>query len=403
MARSKRSFKFQNPFKKLNRKGWLAIFLLCVAFSIWWFFPRDFSKETMRLDALVNEKLISHLTQYTVTNKSTQWHREGRRKWKQITLELRFQTPTAFYEFRQLVPAILSYRYQLKSENFYDNPARQRREFEIAWRKAVLYRIIAEWKKPETESVAEYETAPSVPLPPVITAPMAQSPFQLPWIKKKKGKIVFVIDDVGWSRKYNDILFSIKSPITIAILPHLKYSTYFAQTAPQNGIETILHCPMEAKAGNEDLGPGAIFSKMNEQQILQTLDSNLATVPNVIGINNHMGSLVSENERVLSVVLAELKRRHLFFLDSMTSDHSVGHRLAKQIGLPELKRNVFLDNKNEVESVRERVNETMRVADSQGLAIAIGHYRPITIQVLSEMIPELEKKGYQIIHLKDLT
>src|SRR3989338_8414233 len=129
-----------------------------------------------------------------------------------------------------------------------------------------------------------------------------------------KPRIAFVIDDVGHNKHYNDILFSIDRPITLAILPQVTYSKYFAEEGKKHGFETILHLPLEPENG-DDPGPGTIKVNMSTGEVMRTLNQNFASAPGVTGVNNHMGSRATRDRGLMYLVLKELKRRRLFFLD----------------------------------------------------------------------------------------
>ena len=217
-----------------------------------------------------------------------------------------------------------------------------------------------------------------------------------------KPQIVFVIDDLGYNKRQAELLFSIPLPLTIAILPQLTYSKYFAEEGKKHGFETILHQPLEPENKSEDPGPGVITTNMTVEQIKLVIEENLSTVPDVIGVNNHMGSHATRDRRVMYVLGKELKKRNLFFLDSMTHSESVANHVTFALRIPTAKRDVFLDNKDDYNSIVERIKETAEVAKKNGKAIAIGHIRQNTLQAIKDLLPKLEADGYEIVTLKEL-
>ena len=91
----------------------------------------------------------------------------------------------------------------------------------------------------------------------------------------------------------------------------------------------------------------------------------------------------------MRVILAELKRRGLFFLDSRTSNRSVGWELAGQMGLRAARRRVFLDNVQSKDAVLAQLFRLVGVARSEGEAVAICHPHPATFEALEQALPEL--------------
>ena len=156
---------------------------------------------------------------------------------------------------------------------------------------------------------------------------------------------------------------------------------------------------MQPSGAGVDPGPNALLSGQQEDKILERLRWALDQFPAYIGINNHMGSRFTTDSAGMAVVLGELKRRGLMFLDSRTTGSSVGHRLALEIGVPFAERNVFLDNDNDLLKVQAQLRELEAVARKSGQAVAIGHPRDATIQALAQWLPGLEGRGFQLVPL----
>jgi polysaccharide deacetylase 2 family uncharacterized protein YibQ len=218
--------------------------------------------------------------------------------------------------------------------------------------------------------------------------------------KIEKPKITLVIDDIGYSKKLSDDLFSIKEPVTMAILPQLTFSNYFAEEGKKRGFETILHLPLEPESKIEDPGPGVITVDMNAKEVEETLQKDLDSVPGVVGINNHMGSLATQDPKLMKALCEKLKKRHLFFLDSYTLASSVAFETAQKTGVNAFKRNVFIDN--EGDDIKARILEAAQFAKENGYVIAIGHMKPNTIRAIKEVIPELKAQGFEFSNLRKL-
>lgn len=238
---------------------------------------------------------------------------------------------------------------------------------------------------------------------PQVAAPkpqMAVFPF---FPAKRAPKIAFVIDDLGYNKHYTDLLFSIHPPITIAILPQLSHSRFYATEGKKRGFETLLHLPLEPDDHGYKPGAGEIVTTMEPDEVERILQANLMSVPGVTGMNNHMGSRATRDVQLMETVLKVLKKERLFFLDSLTSMNSVAYGLARSFKIEAFKRDVFLDNVDDYEYVRKQIEEAAQVAQRSGHAVAIGHVRENTLRAVKEAIPDLEARGFQIVPLKDLS
>jgi len=214
-------------------------------------------------------------------------------------------------------------------------------------------------------------------------------------------KITFVIDDIGFHDKYKNQLAALGSNVTYAILPLLPYSRYFAHLSEKTHAEVILHMPLDTVHDDMVPGRGLIVNTMTKKDLLEMLARDLDSVPNHIGANNHMGSRGTTDREMMTIILKELKRRHLFFLDSYTTKDSVVPEICRSVGLPVLTRGIFLDNSDTKKDIQTEIKNLKTIAQEKGIAIAIGHYRKNTLEVLAREIPRLRAQGFEIISLKE--
>ncbi len=240
--------------------------------------------------------------------------------------------------------------------------------------------------------------ATAAPIPSeVSTAPPAPMAFP-----KGKGKIAIVLDDWGYSLRQVPFLKTIRAPLTVAVLPGLPHSAEVARIANESGHEVILHMPMEAQDPNAPREAGTLLTSMSKEQVIDQLRRSLETVPFVKGISNHQGSKATIHRPLMEVILGEVRRRRLYFLDSLVTDDSLCGEVAKGLRIPFARRSVFLDNEKSPAAIRERFIELAKVAAKEGQAIGIGHDRPGTLQVLEETIPALVQAGYQLVPASEL-
>lgn len=222
-----------------------------------------------------------------------------------------------------------------------------------------------------------------------------------PPLVKLKGKIAIVIDDWGYSLKNVAIAERIKYPLTAAVLPNLPFSFKAAERLQKKGFEIILHLPMEPKE-KYALEKGTIMASMDEQTIKRIMDNALSSVAYAKGVSNHQGSMATEDTRAMGIIFAELKKRDLFFLDSFVTSKSVCYSLARKMRIPFARRDIFLDNSENPAYIRQQLNKLKQRALLHGQAIGIGHDRKNTLAVISELMPEFVKEGYQFVFLSEI-
>lgn len=216
-----------------------------------------------------------------------------------------------------------------------------------------------------------------------------------------KGKIAIVIDDWGYNLNNLALLRQLNYPVTVSVLPNLSYSRIIAQEAKRLRFEVILHLPMEPceKIGLEH---NTIMTSMSEKTIRDIIAGDLDNIGYARGVSNHMGSKAAQDLRTMSIVLSELQKRGLYFLDSYVSSKSVSFQLAHKTHLAFAKRDVFLDNRQDAQYIRSQIHKLKIEAGIYGQAIGIGHARQLTLQVLKDIMPGLKKEGYRFVFVSQL-
>lgn len=214
--------------------------------------------------------------------------------------------------------------------------------------------------------------------------------------------LAIVIDDLGneYSRDIQSV--HLPGPVACAMLPRTPYAAELAEAAHLHGKEVILHQPMEP-LGNQDPGPGALFRTTGKADFVTILMENLASIPHVSGVNNHMGSLLTGQTQQMGWMMKALQKRgELFFVDSRTDYRSKAQRAASYYQIPQTRRDVFLDNDQQEAAISEQLRLAIRKAKETGSALAIGHPYQATFNVLKRQLPELERHGVVLVSVAEL-
>ena len=213
---------------------------------------------------------------------------------------------------------------------------------------------------------------------------------------KKNATIVLVIDDFGYRNdSVSDGFLDLNIPITCAIIPGHLQSRKFAQKAFAAGKEVIIHMPMESSLNTPGEDEYKIKSGMTSEEVEWRIREVLKEMPEAIGMNNHQGSKATTNGKVMSVLGSVLKANNKFFIDSRTTSKTVAEEIMRSIGVPTIRRHVFLDNDDSKDKISERIDEVARLAQKQGIAVAIGHAKPNTLKAIKDALPKLLADGYQ--------
>lgn len=215
--------------------------------------------------------------------------------------------------------------------------------------------------------------------------------------------IAIVIDDMGIDLKRSErAVRNLKSPVTMSYLAYAHHIGDQVAAAREKGHEIVLHLPWEADSPKANPGPNHLSVNMTSEQIQKNLQANLEKFQGYVGVNNHMGSRFSRYRAGLEIVMAELKKRGLFYMDSKTTPDSIAEKVAMQFDVPAAHRDVFLDHDESSRRVRVSLQEVESIARRKGSVIAIGHPKDVTLSALEAWLPAVEARGFRLVTLSEV-
>lgn len=271
-----------------------------------------------------------------------------------------------------------------------------------------------------SEPAPEPAPIPETPPPPSPVAPApqkasppesARSSTKPAWLKYAvaakpsagRPQISIVIDDLGLDKRRTKRAIELPAPLTLAFMTYADDLPSQTEMAHDHGHELLVHMPMQALSSHFNAGPNVLEVGMSADELHHRIQWGLERFTGFVGVNNHMGSRFTGNLDGMQVVMQELKQRGLMFLDSVTTDVSAAGDAAKRVGgVPFVQRQVFLDNEQSLDSIREQLAKTEAIARSHGHAIAIGHPHDATLTALADWLPTLEAKGFSVVPVTTL-
>lgn len=222
---------------------------------------------------------------------------------------------------------------------------------------------------------------------------LAEFPGSLP-------RIAIIIDDLGYGLAAGERALRLPGPVAYAVLPATPRGRTLADKASASGKEVLLHLPLQSTKHELADEPGGIKLDMSRGQFADTFSQAFESVPHAVGVNSHRGSLLTRHPGHMAWLMEEISNRgELFFVDSFTTHQSVALALAREVGVPAVRRDVFLDPDPAPETITREFARLKRVARQRGLAIGIGHPYPATLQLLEEELPKLGEEGFELVSI----
>jgi Uncharacterized protein conserved in bacteria len=250
--------------------------------------------------------------------------------------------------------------------------------------------------KPVTETTVPQKTEPVKQKEKIVVAKIIPLPLPL-------KQVAIIIDDIGYDLGPVRELLKVDADITFAILPLCSHSREAAEMLHKAHRETLLHLPMEPNSyPKEKPGNGALFTDMNSEELIFQLEKDLASVPYVSGVNNHMGSKFMADEEKLVLIFNKLKKKKMFFIDSRTTANTKAFAAAEQVNIQMASRKVFLDNNRNYKEIYKILMDTAQNSSDASPVIIIGHPYPETIRAVKDASRVLREKGILIVPVSKL-
>jgi polysaccharide deacetylase 2 family uncharacterized protein YibQ len=216
------------------------------------------------------------------------------------------------------------------------------------------------------------------------------------------ARIAIIIDDLGYEYVAGQRAINLPGPVACAVLPATPRARDLASAAHSAGKEVLLHLPLQSESGDHFSEPGTIVLDTTRAEFAESFAASISSVPFAIGVNSHKGSLLTRHPGHMAWLMEEIRARGgLLFVDSYTTPRSIALKLARENGIPSARRDVFLDNDRDPESVAREFERLKRLARTRGLAIGIGHPYPQTLDLLERELPKLHADGFELISVSE--
>ena len=222
-----------------------------------------------------------------------------------------------------------------------------------------------------------------------------------PQANVKIAQIAIIIDDIGYNRPAGEHIINVPGALTYAVIPFTPFAKKLATLAHTNNKEVLLHLPMEATV-RKKLDAGGLTVHQSKYELKDLVNNSLTAVPYVTGFNNHMGSLLTTDRKAMEWIMEEASSQQLFFVDSVTNAASIAGKVASEHGIPNLRRDVFLDNEPSEDNIHRAFQQLLSKAKRNGYAIGIAHPHPETIKYLSSHLDNLQEKGVELVSVSRL-
>jgi polysaccharide deacetylase 2 family uncharacterized protein YibQ len=248
----------------------------------------------------------------------------------------------------------------------------------------------------EMPDISWYEPGKTEESPQNVTATESTPPKAAP--ASHKPKLAIIIDDIAHASQIETIR-SLPYRITPSIFPPSEISTRTPDLA--RGLKHyMIHLPLESGSKAMNRMRGMLYIHDSAQQMQKRVDAIRKWFPNARYVNNHTGSVFTADYRAMKRLYGMLRKADFTFVDSRTTARSTLKRITREYGDRYIARNVFIDNKQNVNAILKQLKIAAAYARKHGRAIAIGHPHPATFRALKKANKILS--GIQTVYIDEL-
>jgi hypothetical protein len=236
-----------------------------------------------------------------------------------------------------------------------------------------------------------------------VSAALLAAAFVLhaPAMAAQAPRIAIIVDDLGYQLAAGRRAVDLPGPVACAVLPGAPRAALLAEAAFARGKEVLLHLPLQSinQSGAEPKGElNGIVLDMSRREFARSFAESIASVPHAVGVSNHQGSLLTQHPGHMGWLMEEIEAQgNLFFVDSYTTHRSVALAIARESGVPAVRRDVFLDPDRSPQTLEREFERLKKLSRLQGMAVGIAHPYPSTLDFLETELPQLAGEGYELV------
>ncbi|TNF44073.1 MAG: divergent polysaccharide deacetylase family protein, partial [Epsilonproteobacteria bacterium] len=199
--------------------------------------------------------------------------------------------------------------------------------------------------------------------------------------REGKPRLAIIIDDVS-NRSQLKKIQATGLKITPSIFPPSQRSMTSHNLA--KGLEHfMIHLPMESGHAQFNTQTKTLITTFSKEQIEARVKEIRALFPSARYVNNHTGSVYTDNYDAMQILYSALRKEGFIFVDSRTIASTKVPKITDEFGDAYVARDVFIDNEHNVPYIHKQLQKAVNKAKKRGFAVAIGHPHKTTLKALS--------------------
>jgi polysaccharide deacetylase 2 family uncharacterized protein YibQ len=220
--------------------------------------------------------------------------------------------------------------------------------------------------------------------------------------KRSKGtpKISIIVTNLGLNRRSTELALTLPKQFGLGFLPYTKSLTSLLNKAQNNGHEIYLYLPLQTSKSLDNPGRYALMTNLPPEENAVRLSVVLNSHAKYNGIYSNFKEVFTSDKQSCKGILDHLNDRNLIFILGKTSEKGLPEHIKSCKNI--IPTNIIIDIDPDKEAIEKELEKLVKVASKEGLALGYAQGLILTIEMLRDWAPSLEKRGIKLVPVSEL-
>jgi len=219
------------------------------------------------------------------------------------------------------------------------------------------------------------------------------------WSGARGARVAIVIGGLGLSQTgTQEAIGKLPPEVTLGFAPQGNSLGRWMQTARREGHEIVMQVPLEPfDFPNVNPGRNTLTVDASADENLKNLRWTLSRTTNYTAVMSYMGARFSTSPEAMGLLMAELGKRGIGYVDDGSSARSLAPEQALKNGVPFAAGDAVIDAVQDRGAILNKLDELERTARAKGFAIGTGNAFDVTVDAVASWASEARKRGIEIV------
>lgn len=218
--------------------------------------------------------------------------------------------------------------------------------------------------------------------------------------KDTKPRIAIIVTGLGLNKKNTELALTLPKECALGFFPYTKILKSNIEAAQKNGHEIFIYLPMQTAKSYDDPGKHALKIDSSDEENQLRINIILNAQNDYDGLYSSHKEACTKNRAVADLIFKNLDKKNLIFISGKNFGSNMPKHLLNKKRL--VVTDLILDEDPDKESIKEKLNELIKIAQEENVAVAYAQGYPLTTEIIKDWLPKLKKHGIQLVPVSDI-